>query len=309
MASLFSGIGAFEKALEELGIEYEVVFYSEIDKFAVQSYEALHGLVENKGDVSKIDLKTLPKDIDLLTHGSPCQDISKGGKEKGLEKGSGTRSSLIWNSVDIIREIRPRVVIFENVENILSVKHSKNFDLYLETMGNMGYNNTFKVLNARDFGVPQHRRRLICVSMLDDSYLFPYHTPNMVQLNTILGEYSEKCVIKREMKPLTPKGTNGIYAIGQTSVNGSQGGKVYSVDGVFPTFCAGTHGYASGYILDNEVVRRVTGLEAFKLMGFSEIDYNKCVNIGISETQIYKQAGNSIVVPMLKYVLESLYKK
>ena len=110
--SLFSGIGAFEKALSNLGVDYELVGYSEIDKYASKSYCAIHGVDEslNFGDITKIDIKNLPK-ADLITHGSPCQSWSLAGKNEGGDKGSGTRSSLMWYSVEIIREVRPKYVI------------------------------------------------------------------------------------------------------------------------------------------------------------------------------------------------------
>ena len=134
--SLFSGIGAFEKALSNLGVDYELVGYSEIDKYASKSYCAIHGVDEslNFGDITKIDIKNLPK-ADLITHGSPCQSWSLAGKNEGGDKGSGTRSSLMWYSVEIIREVRPKYVIWENVKNVLSKKHRHNFDLYIDLLG------------------------------------------------------------------------------------------------------------------------------------------------------------------------------
>lgn len=122
LLSLFSGIGAFEKALKNANVDYDLVGFSEIDKFAIKSYCAIHGVGENLnlGDVSSIDVKLLSQNIDIIVHGSPCQDYSVSGKGKGGDKGSGTRSSLMWYSVDIIKKVKPKYVIWENVKNVMS---------------------------------------------------------------------------------------------------------------------------------------------------------------------------------------------
>lgn len=108
--SLFTGIGAFEKALENLNIDFEVLNFSEIDKYAVKSYCAIHHIEEkrNLGDITKINFSELPKNIDLITYGSPCQDFSSAGRQLGGERGSGTRSSLIWHAVDIVEKVKPK---------------------------------------------------------------------------------------------------------------------------------------------------------------------------------------------------------
>ena len=157
--SLFSGIGAFEKALEKLDIDYELVGFSEIDKFAIRSYCSIHNIDEslNLGDIQKINCYDKLKNTDLLTHGSPCQDFSIAGLQAGGDKDSGTRSSLMWETIRIIKYIKPKYIIWENVKNLLSEKHKLNFNMYLETLTDMGYNNYYKVLNAKDYGVPQNR--------------------------------------------------------------------------------------------------------------------------------------------------------
>lgn len=123
LLSLFSGIGAFEKALNRLQINYKLVAYCEIDKYASKSYAAIHGVPEsmNLGDITKVDEKSLPKDIDLITYGFPCQDISLAGKQKGLfnEDGSQNRSGLFFEALRIIEETKPVVAIAENVKNLI----------------------------------------------------------------------------------------------------------------------------------------------------------------------------------------------
>lgn len=195
--SLFSGIGSPEQALKNLGVEFELLGFSEIDKYAIKSYCAVHGVDEslNLGDITKIDTESLPLDIDLITHGSPCQDFSVAGNGKGGDLGSGTRSSLMWNTVAICEHCKPKYVIWENVKNVLSKKHRHNFDKYLEEMERIGYNNFYQVLNAKDYGVPQNRERIFVVSIrkdLNKDFKFPEGFDNGIRLKDILEEEVEE---------------------------------------------------------------------------------------------------------------------
>lgn len=154
--SLFSGIGAFEKAISNLGIPLDLVAYCEIDKYASKSFAAIHGVSEemNIGDITKVDAKKLPKDIDLVTYGFPCQDISLAGKQKGLFNADGTqtRSGLFFEALRIIEETQPRVAIAENVKNLTSKKFAVQFKIVLDSLKAAGYNNYWQVLNAKDLG-------------------------------------------------------------------------------------------------------------------------------------------------------------
>ena len=195
--SLFSGIGSPEQALKNLGVEFELFGFSEIDKYAIKSYCAVHGVDEslNLGDITKIDIESLPLDIDLITHGSPCQDFSVAGSGKGGDSGSGTRSSLMWNTVAICEHCKPKYVIWENVKNVLSKKHRHNFDKYLEEMERIGYNNFYQVLNAKDYGVPQNRERIFVISIrkdLNKDFKFPKGFDNGIRLKDILEEEVEE---------------------------------------------------------------------------------------------------------------------
>lgn len=168
---LFAGIGACSKALDRLGIEHEIVDAVEIDKYAIKSFNAVHGTNFEPQDITKWD-----KDIecDLIMHGSPCQDFSVAGLGKGGDKGSGTRSSLMYETLRIVEKLKPKYVIWENVKNLLSKKHRHNFDSYLEAMNKLGYKSKYKVLNAKDFGVPQNRERVFTVSALgENNFVFP----------------------------------------------------------------------------------------------------------------------------------------
>ena len=143
------------------------------------------------GDVSKIDLDELKKlgEIDLITHGSPCQDFSIAGRLAGGDKGSGTRSSLMWCTVDIVEAVRPKYVVWENVKNLLSAKNRHNFDGYLEIMDKLGYNSYYKVLNSKHYGIPQNRERVFTISIRKDlglNYEFPEEIESTKKLKDVL---------------------------------------------------------------------------------------------------------------------------
>lgn len=160
--SLFSGIGAFEKALENLGVSYELVGYSEIDKYASKSYSQIHNISEslNLGDITKIKENELPQ-VDLISYGFPCQDISIAGKQKGFEiNGEKTRSGLFFDAVRIIKHCKPKIAIAENVKNLVSKRFKNEFETVLNSLDEIGYNSYWKVLKASDFGIPQERESL-----------------------------------------------------------------------------------------------------------------------------------------------------
>lgn len=202
--SLFSGIGAFEKALDRLSIPYELVGYCEIDKYASKSYSAIHGVPEsmNLGDITKVDEKALPKNINLITYGFPCQDISLAGKQKGLFNADGTqtRSGLFFEALRIIEETQPRVAIAENVKNLTSKKFKEQFHIVLDSLEQAGYNNYWQVLNAKDYGIPQNRERVFIVSIRKDvdigHFRFPRGFPLELRLKDMLeNEVDEKYFI------------------------------------------------------------------------------------------------------------------
>lgn len=169
---LFSGYGSQALALENLGIDFTSDI-SEIDKYAIDAYNQLHGYTKNWGDITKIDEKELPY-YDLITYSFPCQDISLAGLQKGLDKDSETRSSLLWECERIIRAVKPKYLLMENVKNLVGEKHKPNFIRWLRVLEMMGYQNYWKVLNAKDYGVPQNRERVFVVSILGfEQYLFP----------------------------------------------------------------------------------------------------------------------------------------
>ena len=186
----FAGYGSQSMALRRLGIDFEVVGISEIDKYAIQAYMAVHGDTPNYGDISKIDWSSVP-DFDFLTYSFPCTDISTAGQQKGLAEGSGTRSSLLWECRKAIEAKRPKYLLMENVKNLVSKKFIPYLKEFLRFLEGQGYSNYTKVLNAKDFGVPQNRERVFMVSILGEA---SFHFPKPFTLEKRLKDVLEKDV-------------------------------------------------------------------------------------------------------------------
>lgn len=188
---LFGGIGACTKALKRLGVDFEVVDYVEIDRFACQSYNAINGT-----NFEPQDIRGWDKDIkaDLIMHGSPCQDFSVAGRQEGGEENSGTRSSLMFETVRIVEKIKPTFVIWENVKNVTGKKHRKTFEKYLDYLEALGYKSFYKVLNAKDFGVPQNRERVFVISSNQEGFEFEFPKPRPLDrcLADLLEEDTDK---------------------------------------------------------------------------------------------------------------------
>ena len=184
----FAGVGSQRMALRNLGIDHEVVAIAEIDKFAIKSYEAIHGETNNLGDISQIETTDIPGH-DLFTYSFPCQDISVAGKGLGLDEGSDTRSGLLWECQKVIYGKRPKYLLLENVKNLVGKKHKHNFDKWLEWLEKQGYTNYWQVLNAKDYGVPQNRERVFVVSIL--GHHEPYEFPEPIELELRLKDVLE----------------------------------------------------------------------------------------------------------------------
>lgn len=437
--SLFSGIGAFESALNRLGKEYELVNYCEIDKYASKGYAAIHNVPEslNLGDITKVDTSTLPSDIDLITYGFPCQDISLAGHQKGLfnEDGTKTRSGLFFEALRIIEDTKPKVAIAENVKNLTSKKFKEQFEIVLKSLEDAGYNNYWKVLNAKDFGVPQNRERVFIVSIrkdIDLGFEFPEGFQLELKLKDLLeDEVDEKYYLKGTVdffiknsfdmeakgngfrfsphikknatiaKAITTRAggrmddnfvsdielseTNFTFSSKScVQVGNLSGGKwdkinescrrVYSEEGLSPTIhtCQGGntepkvlietpilaqtedgfvcrnanskgfdiakdgdsvdfaqpnsttrrgrvgHGvcqtldtgsskYAVTATISDLRIRKLTPKECFRLMGFTDEEFQRAADVPTSNTQLYKMAGNSIVVDVLVHLMRGLW--
>lgn len=196
----FSGYDSQCLALERLKAnyptcDYELVGWSEIDKYAIQAHNALfpQWADRNFGDISQIDWSQVP-DFDLFTYSSPCQDFSNAGLQKGGEEGSGTRSSLLWECRKAIVVKRPKYLLLENVKALVSKKFLPLFGKWIQSLEDYGYYNAWQVLNAKDYGVPQNRERVFLVSIRRDlldptpQYSFPKPFKLEKRLKDVLEE-------------------------------------------------------------------------------------------------------------------------
>lgn len=199
LIELFAGIGSQTQALTNIGVAHKVVAISEIDKYAIQSYEAMHGKANNLGDIRKIE--ELP-DADLWTYSFPCQDISVAGKGAGIKEG--TRSGLLFEVERLLRVASekgtlPKYLLLENVKNLVSKKFKADFDKWLDFLAELGYTNYWKVLNAKDYGIPQNRERVFCVSIRGEHepFVFPKPKELTIRLRDMIDEMvDEKFYLK-----------------------------------------------------------------------------------------------------------------
>lgn len=355
LLSLFSGIGAFEKALTLNGMNYELANYCEIDTYASKAYSVIHNVSEelNLKDVRAVDTTKL-NDIDLLTYGFPCQDISCAGEQKGFVDADGnvTRSGLFFEALRIIMGVKPKVAIAENVKALTTKKFTKEFALVLKGLDTAGYNNYWAVLNAKDYGTPQNRERVFIVSIRKDidngSFSFPAPIPLEIRLKDILeSEVDDKFYLSDEQIQSIKTSTYGqatrriqnkdccdtlcardwkdpkcvrvatetakVMQVGNLRQGSGWGnpqcGRVYDTSGLSPTLNTMQGGDRQPKIVEHSQefrIRKLTPLECWRLMGFTDDDRNKVKAAGISNTQLYKMAGNSICVSVLQAIFIKL---
>ena len=427
--SLFSGIGAFETALRRMGYQFETVNYCEIDPYASKAYSQIHDIPEGKNlhDVREIN-PLLLDNINLVTYGFPCQDISVAGKQKGFEyNGERTRSGLFFEALRIIEFLQPEYAICENVKALTSKKFEKEFNTVLNSLAEVGYNNYWQVLNAKDYGIPQNRERVFIVSIRKDidtgAFTFPEKQELKLRVKDMLepvvdekyyinSDRAKKLIEKITANPEIVGGgiENRIKTIGHLGTGGQKGwvfnvngisrclaatdykdptkiietktmieitepkikrlgnlydenaggaraGNVYAPDGLAPALQTAQGGnrqplifsndpvicrsvgrdpdnpsnrkkgcnteqtlelkkdgmsntlttvQKDNYVLDLYRIRKLTPRECFRLMGFTDSDFDKIK--GISNTQLYKMAGNSIVVNVLEGIFRELFK-
>jgi DNA (cytosine-5)-methyltransferase 1 len=301
---LFGGVGSPRVALRNLGVPVKAIDYVEIDEKAVKSYNAMFEkeLAYKTQSVVGYNLKP-----DILIHGSPCQDFSIAGKQKGADEGTETRSSLMWETINIIKQMgiwKPRVVIWENVKNVLSKHMVHNFSRYLEEMQKMGYNSNFEVLNAIDFGLPQRRERVFTISILDGEF-FNFSTLEKRQaphIKEFLEDTKEEKYIVTQ--PSMIKKIN--------SKDGSFGGRVQVIEDYCTTITTKQMRCPNSGVIDlgNGKYRYLTERECWRLQGYSDEDFEAALKAhpgtpGKLNGALYKQAGNSIPVT----IFESIFKQ
>lgn len=431
VAELFAGIGAWSKALEKIGIDHEIVEAVEFDHKTISSYNLIHDTNFESKDITKIDPEKFP-DHDILFYSPPCQAFSVAGKQEGFsdEKGRGT---LFFDALKIIQAKKPKFAIMENVKGLTQKKFQFEFETMLQLLEQEGYKNYWKVLNAKDYGIPQNRERVFIVSIRKDiekTFNFPVEFDNGVRLKHLLeetvdekyyisqdktekllqeyikglqkkdrlpselslnGESISYCIDASYAKGISPGSVNdgrrthivetrpcitpdrinkrqngrrfkedgepaftlstqdrhGILQIGMIEMKGNdQIRRVYDPNGVSPTLSTMQGGnrqpkvvvsYSrktgigkeldAAYTLNssdwrginrnqnqNAVleyqpylrIRKLTPLECFRLMGFEDSDYLILKENKVSNSQIYKMAGNSVVVNVIEELLKEL---
>ena len=258
-------------------------------------------LINNYGDIQGIDPSTLP-DFDLFTYSFPCQDISVAGYQCGLNEDSGTRSSLLWECCKIIEAKKPKYLMMENVKNLVGKRHKSNFLKLLKYLESLGYKNSWAVLNARDYGIPQNRERVFCISELGSKKRFDFPEPKEleVKLYDLLDkDVDERFYLNKNQVMDEPIEQEYSYCLDSNYWKGT-------------TLQSFLKKHRRQLVTDkvNEmgqfIPRRLTPKETWRLMGVNDEDIEKASKL-VSQTSLYKQSGNSIVVPVLEAIFKQLF--
>lgn len=292
---LFAGIGGIRLAFEQNG--FKCVFSSEMDKFAAKTYEANFD-EKPFGDITKINEQNIPE-FDILAAGFPCQPFSLAGKQKGFD--DEIRGTLFFDILRILKHHKPKVFLLENVKNLVSHDKGNTFKVILNKLKELNYNVFHKVLNAKDFGLPQNRARIYIVGFLDNlEFTFPEPTFVPTVLSSILesvvdSKYtiSDKLWAGHQRRKLehAEKG-NGF------------GYRIFNSDSVYTSTLSARYYKDGSEILINQNgknPRKLTPREASALQGFP-----KDFTIPVSDTNAYKQFGNSVAVPVVAAIVEKI---
>ena len=329
LVELFAGIGSQAKALKNIGADFEHYKVVEFDKYAIKSYNAIHGTNFKTMDITDIhaddlEITDTEKYDYILTYSYPCTDISVAGKQEGMAKGSGTRSGLLWEVERLLNECEelPQVLLMENVPQVHGKKNIEHFNKWIEFLESKGYSNYWQDLNAKDFGIPQNRNRCFMISIgVGQKYSFPKPIELKLRLKDMLeDEVDKKYFIKQtEIYPIRK---NDITINSESEIrcmqigncmplknrNNPNQGRVYDINGLSPELtCTGGGNRQPMIVRDyqgEKRIRKFTPKEYFRLMGFKDEDFEKAEKVN-SNTKLYQQAGNSIVVN----VLEAIFKQ
>lgn len=301
---LFGGIGSPRIALRNIGVPVKAIDYVEIDENAVRSYNAMF-LSELKYKTQTVVGYNLKPHI--LIHGSPCQDISIAGHQKGAEEGSETRSSLMWETINIIKnmgEWKPETVIWENVKNVTSKYMKTNFERYIEEMSLLGYTSEFETLDARDFGLPQQRKRVFTISQMNNKK-FDFSKLQRKPMKNISEFLEDNEKVPRQYKVTQPSVLNVI---------GEKGIKRATIIRDCAYTITTRQDRTPAQIIDcnDGTYRYLTERECWRLQGYSDKDFDAASEvqkrIGRYKMALYKQAGNSIPVPIFESIFQELLK-
>lgn len=350
----FAGIGAYHQALKELDIPHEVVGISEIDENAIKAYQILHGRTNVLGDIKRV--RRTP-DAEMWCYSFPCTDISIAGQMKGMDRESKTQSSLLWEIERLLHaaEYKPKYLIMENVPTLVGKRYLEHFKIWLSILEEMGYKNYYDVLNAKDYGVAQNRKRLFLVSIMgNEKYVFPKKLPLTKKLSEYLDDLVDgKYFVSPKMfryytdtknrngfvraTRFRPHDKDSNYAWTITTRTGStptdnfvivpeatkKGSTTAQVgDGIYinrphqkrgvvqkesiPTLKTSVSDLGVVVNKDELIsIRKITPKESWRLMGWSDYDFMR-VDGKISETALYRLAGNSVVVTVLKEMFKTM---
>ncbi|WP_302357358.1 DNA cytosine methyltransferase [uncultured Megasphaera sp.] len=297
---LFGGIGSPRIALRNIGVPVKSIDYVEVDEKAVRSYNAMFcdDLAYTSQDVRGWNLKP-----DILIHGSPCQDFSIAGRQQGADPGSETRSSLMWETINIVRNMgvwRPRIIIWENVRNVISRHMIRNYQRYVLELNKLGYTSSYEILNAMDFGLPQKRERVFTVSTLSGR------------------EFDFSKMHRRRMRPISDFLESGpvdeYYTITAPSMLAAIGktGCIRRIP-IIEDYCytiteCPDRAPGSGCLpIGGGKYRYLTERECWRLQGYSDDDFEAAAAVNTRRT-LYRQAGNSIPVMIFESMFGEMLK-
>ncbi|GAB6169550.1 DNA (cytosine-5-)-methyltransferase [Clostridium carnis] len=306
VASMFAGIGGICLGFKQAGAK--MVWANEIDKYACITYRENFGneyLVE--GDIHSIDANEIPY-IDILTSGFPCQAFSIAGYRKGFDD---ERGNLFFETLRVIKVKKPRAFIIENVKNLVSHDGGKTFRIIKDALIQEGYHIRYQVLNSMEFGnVPQNRERIYIVGFLNKEECDKFYFPEPVELTNSISDivnkevkmddkyyYTSSSKYYDDLKDTITK-EDTIYQLRRVYIRENK-------SNVCPTLTAnmGTGGHNVPLIKDNYGIRKLTPKECLTFQGFPK-EYK--IPNNLSNGQVYKQAGNSVSVPVIKRVAEKM---
>lgn len=302
---LFCGIGGFHYALSSFGAK--CVFSSDINKHATNVYEKNFNL-KPFGDITKINTKDIPKH-DILTAGFPCQAFSIAGKKEGFND---TRGTLFFEIIRISKEHKPKILILENVKNLISHDNGKTIRIIKKTLENLDYKVYYKILNTSNFGLPQSRKRIYFVCFKKDIINRKFHFPKGKNNKTHLSDFLEKN--PKRIKEIKRKDINFKKKIDLTKHNnrtiriatvgkGGQGERIYDSSGHAITLSAygGGIGSKTGLYKIDGIIRKLTPRECARIQGFPENFI-----IDSSSNQAYKQFGNSVSINVIQHIIKNI---
>ena len=308
--SLFSGYDSPLIALDNLGIDYVLHAWSEIDPYAIKAHNILHPNQEEKniGDIRQATLTT--NDIDFLFYSSPCQDFSKGGRNKGGAKGSNTRSSLLWEVERFVKKCNPTHLLMENVPT-LATTHCKDLNAWINQLEKLGYYSQIYIINALETGTPQNRKRLFLHSTLGYPQILPLVFTEIRNWRDYLDKppIPQKYYIDTVRIPKIKIKSQEQYPIllGFSRVYDHPNQSSYHSKQFFNTICTRNNIPPCNIIAENSTTyRRLSTSERLRIMGLSETQIQALIS-QINSTQLDKLAGNSIVISCLETIFKAIY--